>query len=358
MERVHRRRWTWQIGRIAGIAVYIHATFVLLLAWIAVVHVAAGHDLATTLRGFVLVAAVFAVVVVHELSHALVARRFGIPTRDITLYPIGGIARLERMPEKPAQELLVAIAGPLTNAVLAGAIFIGLELAGAGADGDPLSLGASFAVQLMWINILLGGFNLIPAFPMDGGRVLRALLSFWMTRSRATAVAARVGRAIAVVFALVGILWSPMLALIAVFVWITAGQENAIEQLKSSLHGLSVGDAMVGEFKTLPATVPVEIAVGLLASGFQHDFPIVDHDQIVGMLTRGDVLRGLQTGRTTPVGDLMHTSFPIAGWHEPLDAVLERMQDGTSVLVLRDERPVGLLDPAHVDDVLALHAPA
>jgi Zn-dependent protease/CBS domain-containing protein len=352
------RRWSWRIGRIAGIAIYIHATFVILLAWIAVSHLAAGYDLAMTGQGVLLVVCVFATVVVHELSHALVARRFGIATRDITLYPIGGIARLERMPEKPGQELLVAIAGPLTNGVLALAIFIGLRVAGEGAGGDPLTVGGSFALQLMWINVSLGVFNLVPAFPMDGGRVLRAALAFRMDRARATAVAARIGRGIAVVFGIVGLLWSPMLVLIAVFVWMTAGQEAAMEQLRSSLRGVSVGDAMVAEFRTLSPETPLDTAAKLLATGFQHDFPVVEDGRIIGVLTRPDILRGLATSpRDATVARVMHRAFPIAGSHEQLDSVLGRMPpDGSSVIVLHDENVVGILDPTHVGDVLAARA--
>lgn len=350
------RRWSWRIGSIAGIAIHIHATFILLLAWIALTHLVAGYDLTTTGQGLLLVACVFAAVVVHELSHALVARRFGIATRDITLYPIGGIARLERMPEKPGQELLVAIAGPLVNGVLALAIYVGLRIAAVRTGGDPLTVGGSFAAQLMWINISLGVFNLVPAFPMDGGRILRAALALRMDRARATVVAARIGRGIAVVFGIAGLLWSPMLVLIAVFVWMTAGQEAAVEQIRSSLRGVSVGNAMVAEFRTLPPDASLDVAADLFATGFQHDFPVVESGRIVGVLTREDVLRGLAAfPHGTAVARVMHRTFPIARSHEELDSVLGRMPpDGSSIIVLRDGDVVGILDPAHVRDVLAV----
>ena len=351
-----RRRWSWRLGSLAGISIYVHATFVLLLAWIAMAHVAAGHDLPLITQGLLLVVCVFTVVVLHELGHALVARRFGVTTRDITLYPIGGIARLERMPERPAQELLVALAGPAVNGVLALAIYLGLRLGKVGAGGDPLTIGASFLVQLMWINLSLGLFNLIPAFPMDGGRILRALLAFRMDRPRATAAAARVGRGIAVLFGIVGLVWSPMLAVIAVFVWMAAGQEATMVELKASLHGASVEDAMVGSVQAIPADTSLTYAASRLAAGFQHDFPVIADGRVVGVLTRADVLRGLATcPPDTAVAELMHRSFPVARPGERLDAVLDRLPpDGGPVVVMRDDALVGLLDPEHVSAVVAM----
>ncbi|HEX3764274.1 MAG TPA: site-2 protease family protein [Kofleriaceae bacterium] len=351
-----RPRWAWRLGRVAGISIYLHATFLLLLVWIAVSYLGAGRGVGTAAFGLLLVASVFATIVVHELGHALVARRFGITTRDIMLYPIGGMARLERMPERPQQELLVAVVGPLINGVIALAIYLGLRWSGTGTGGDPLTIGASFAVQLMWINLSLGAFNLLPAFPMDGGRILRAILAFWIDRSRATVVAARVGRGLAVVMAIAGLFWNPLLVLIAVFVWLAAGQEAAMEQLKTTLRGVPVSDAMVAGFDTLPADAPLELAAHRIASGFQHDFPVIDDGHIVGMLSRSDVRRGLAAvAPGTPVAEVMHRRFPTADAAEDLDAVLGRLPpDGSAVLVTDHDRPVGLLDPQHVEELLAM----
>jgi Zn-dependent protease/CBS domain-containing protein len=351
-----RPRWAWRLGRVAGISIYLHATFLLLLVWIAMSYLGAGQGAATAGLGLLLVASVFAAIVVHELGHALVARRFGIVTRDIMLYPIGGMARLERMPERPGQELLVAIVGPLINGAIALAIYLGLRLSGAGAGDNPLSIGGSFAVQLMWINLSLGAFNLLPAFPMDGGRILRALLAFRMDRPRATVVAARIGRGIAVAMGVAGLLWNPMLAVIAVFVWLAAGQEAAMEQLKTTLRGVSVADAMVSGFETLTADVPLAAAATRIASGFQHDFPVVDDGHIVGMLSRSDLRRGLAVASPdTPIGEVMHRRFPTADAGENLGAVLARLPaDGSAVLVIDHDHPVGLLDPRHIDELLAV----
>jgi Zn-dependent protease/predicted transcriptional regulator len=349
------RRWAWRLGSLAGISIYLHATFVLLLAWIAVSHLSAGHGLAMAGQGLLVIACVFAVVVLHELGHALVARRFGIATRDITLYPIGGVASLERMPERPGQELLVAIAGPAVNAVLALAIYLGLRIADVGSDGDPLTIGGSLAVQLLWINVSLALFNLVPAFPMDGGRILRAALVFKLDHARATVIAARIGRGIAVVMGMVGLLWSPMLAVIALFVWMSAGQEAMREQVKTTLRGVAVADAMVADFQTIASDASVDAAAARLATSFQHDFPVMEDGHVVGMLSRNDVLRGIALRRArAPVREVMHARFPVADAREELDDVLGRLPaDGSAVAVFEHDQLVGLLDPEHIDELLA-----
>ncbi|HEU0035618.1 MAG TPA: site-2 protease family protein [Kofleriaceae bacterium] len=351
------RRWSWKIGSLAGIAIYLHVTFVLLLAGIAVLHVAAGHDIAIAARGVLLIVAVFAVVVLHELGHALVARRYGVRTRDITLYPIGGIARLEGMPDRAWHELLVAVAGPAVNIAIAAALYLGLRTSGHPA-GAPLAVGGSFAVQLMWINLSLAVFNLLPAFPMDGGRILRALLSMWLTRDRATRLAARIGRAIAIGLGLVGALYSPTLLVIAVFVWIAGTQEAALEQLKTSMRGLTVRDAMIADFAMLPPTAPLDAVAERIATGYQHDFPVLDGTHVVGMVTRDDVARGLLAGtRDIPIANVMHRDLATARASEDLEAVVPRLpRDGSALLVIDGDTPVGLLDPAHLGELLQLRA--
>lgn len=352
------RPWSWKLGTIAGVPIYIHATFVLLLAWVALSHLGARHQLALAVYGLVLVASVFAIVVAHELGHVLVARRFGIPTHDITLYPIGGMSRLDHMPERPRRELLVAIAGPAVNVVLALAIYVALDLSGAGAAGDPLTVGGGFAVQLLWINLSLAAFNLLPAFPMDGGRVLRAALALWMPRDRATIVASHVARMLAVGIGVAGVLWSPLLAVIAIFVWMAAGQEARVERMKAALRGVSVGDAMVAQIDTLDPHTSLAIAARSALVGFQREFPVVDGARVVGVLTHGDVLRGLAMHRAElTVGDVMHDRFAVAAPDEGLATVLSRtLPGGSSVLVVDHDRLVGMLDPEHVSRLVAAHA--
>jgi Zn-dependent protease len=229
-------RWSWRLGRLAGISLYVHATFVLLLAWVALREWSYGP--AAVASSLVYIVALFAIVVLHELGHALTARRYGIRTRDIILLPIGGVARLERMPRDPRQELLVALAGPAVNVAIAIVLYAALRLTGAppAADlyaVDLLSSTRAFTFQLVIVNIMLAVFNLLPAFPMDGGRVLRAILAMRMSSyARATTIAARVGRALAVVLGAVGLFefQNPFWVLIALFVWAGAGSEAAAVQ--------------------------------------------------------------------------------------------------------------------------------
>ena len=226
-------RWSWRIGRIAGISISVHVTFLLILLWIVAEEYALGLR---AMAGSVLyMVALFTIVVMHELGHALTARRFGIVTRDIILLPIGGVARLERMPRNPRQELLVAIAGPAVNVALALALLAIVRLTGPLPaatlyDFDPLLSLRGFLYQLVFVNVVLALFNMLPAFPMDGGRVLRAVLAMRMSSyARATGIAARIGRMLALALAAAGLygLRNPFWVLIALFVWMAAGTEAA-----------------------------------------------------------------------------------------------------------------------------------
>src|SRR5688572_28514191 len=216
-------RGSWRLGRIAGIKVFVHWTFFLLIGWIFAMHLMTGRGVASAAMGVVFILVLFACVLLHELGHALAARRYGIATRDITLLPIGGVARLERIPRNPTHELVVALAGPAVNVVIAFLIFVGLLAVNRGPISTQfLELQGGFFVQLLAVNIFLVLFNMIPAFPMDGGRVLRALLARRLHYARATAFAARVGQVIAVVLGVLGlfVLGNPMLLLVALFVFL------------------------------------------------------------------------------------------------------------------------------------------
>src|SRR6266508_2328041 len=183
-------RWQWKLGRFAGIDVYIHATFLLLIGWVGYSYWQQSQQWSEVLKGILFILALFLCVVLHEYGHALTARKYGIRTRDITLYPIGGVARLERMPDKPIEELWVALMGPAVNLVIAAVLFTILYLSGSRPPMTDLTItSGSFPARLMTVNISLVLFNLIPAFPMDGGRVLRALLAMRLEYVRATQVA-------------------------------------------------------------------------------------------------------------------------------------------------------------------------
>src|SRR5438132_2455336 len=232
------RNWSLRLARIAGIDVYVHATFFLVIAWIALVYWNERHDFAAVVDGVGYILTLFACVMLHEFGHALTAARYGIRTRDITLLPIGGVARLERMPDVPVQELWVALAGPAVNVVIALLLFGWLRISGSWETVERVGVATGgFLERIMIANVALVGFNLLPAFPMDGGRALRALLAMRMEYTRATSRAAVVGQGMAIVFALIGLMGNPILVLIALFVWIGAGRGARMTQTKCELAG-------------------------------------------------------------------------------------------------------------------------
>jgi Zn-dependent protease len=347
-------RWAWKIGTIAGIAVYMHATFPLLLVWAGFSSYSLRHNSNDAWVGIAFVVVIFGIIVLHELGHALTARRYGIRTRDITLLPIGGVARLERMPDEPREELLVALAGPAVNVVLAGVFFLGKHVV----DLTQTSfIGGSFLKNLMWANVFLAVFNLIPAFPMDGGRVLRALLASRMNYVRATNIAAKIGQGLAFAFGLIGLFQNPFWVLLALFVYVGAGQEARTVQIKSALSGTLVGDVMITDFRTLSPHQSLSLAVEHLLAGYQHDFPVVEQGQLIGLLTRSALVTGLaQRGVNAPVGDVMQHEYASATPGEPAEAILPRLREGDvrTVPVVENGRMVGMLTSENLGEYLAV----
>ncbi len=351
-------KWSWRFGSIAGIALYVHATFVILIAWVAASHWIRDRNAAAVIAGVGFILALFACIVLHELGHALTARRYGIQTRDITLLPIGGVARLERMPEEPLQELWVALAGPAVNAIIAGGLYGWLALTNALEPLSRLTLTQGpFLERLMAVNVFIVAFNLLPAFPMDGGRVLRALLATRLDYTRATQLAASLGQGMALVFGFLGLLGNPFLLFIAFFVWIGAGQEASMAQIRSALGGLPVSRAMITDFRTLTVTDPLRVAVDHLLSGTQQDFPVLGDDRVVGVLLRSDLLSALaRSGPETAVEEIMRREFETADSHEVLEVAFGRMQQSEcrTLPVLHAGRLVGLLTPDNIGEFVAV----
>lgn len=350
--------WSWKIGRIAGIDVYVHPTFLILLAWVGLAHYLEHGDLSEAIGGIAFILALFGVVVLHELGHALTARRYGIKTRDITLLPIGGVARLERIPEVPSQELLVALAGPAVNVVIAAAIYAGLTLAqGLSPTLEVPRVGGGFLQQMFWVNVMLVVFNMVPAFPMDGGRVFRALLAMRMDYVRATQTAVGIGQAIAMLFGLLGLSVNPLLIFIALFVWLAGAQEAGLVVVRSALAGVPVMRVMIADFRTLRPDDPLSVAVGYVLEGFQQDFPVVRGDRPVGILTRTDLAAALgRFGAETPVGEVMQTEFVTAHPREMVQTAFDRLQ-GTqcrTLPVVIDGHLVGLLTAENLAEVLMI----
>ena len=350
--------WSWRIGRIAGIDLYVHPTFLLLLMWVALAHYFAHRSRAEALYGLGFILALFGIVVLHELGHALTARRYGIRTRDITLLPIGGVARLERIPEVPSQELAVALAGPAVNVVMAAAIYLGLVLGqGLAPDGQVLRVGGGFVQQLFWVNVSLVVFNMVPAFPMDGGRVLRALLAMRLDYVRATQMAASIGQAIALVFGLLGLFFNPFLIFIALFVWLAGAQEAGFVEMRSALGVIPVMRAMITDFRTLQPDDPLAQAVEHLLAGFQQDFPVVEDGRLVGVLTRNDLAAALGATAPRPVSATscsMTSSPPTRERCSKPPSPGSRTATARTLPVVKDGRLLGLLTADHLAEVLMI----
>lgn len=354
--------WSWNIGRIAGIRVYLHWTFLLLVIWIFTSYVARGESVAAAVAGVGFILAIFGCIVLHELGHSLAARRYGIETRDITLLPIGGVARLQRMPDQPLQELVVAAAGPAVNIVIAAVIAVVLTaLYGPGALAvDPLGEGQFFQ-KLMAVNLFLVLFNLLPAFPMDGGRMLRALLAISMPYQRATHIAASVGQFLAILFAFAGLFWlgNPFLLFIAIFVYLGAGAEARLTEVRSLLRDVPVRDAMITRFQTLAPDDPLQRAIDELLAGWQTDFPVVDQGEYLGMVRRADLVTAIERdGPTSPVSTVMQTDCPSLTHRDLLERVMEDIQGGscTTLPVLENGRLVGLLTNQNLGELMMVRS--
>ncbi len=322
-------KWSWKITRLAGIDVYIHATFFILIAWIALSVWLVGGTLSAFITSIIFITLLFTCVVLHELGHALAARHYGIQTRHITLLPIGGVAMLEKMPDNPKQEIIVSLAGPAVNLVIVAILYLWLIISHRLIPVDLVALtSGTFLEKLILVNIILAVFNLLPAFPMDGGRVLRATLAMRMNRNRATQIAASVGKGMAFLLGFIGLLYNPFLVFIALFVWIGASAEAGMEKVKSTLSGMNVGQAMLTDFQILAPDEYLGRAIELTMAGSQKEFPVLDDGVVVGVLTQTDMLKGLQTrGKQALVHDWMDREVENADIDESLESVLERLQD-------------------------------
>jgi Zn-dependent protease len=346
-----------KIGSVAGIGIFLHWTFLLLVAAIFAFYYVQSQSIGAALAGIGLILAVFVCVVLHELGHALTARRFGVGTRSITLYPIGGLARLQRIPSEPMKEFWIAVGGPAVNLVIAavlGAVLLAID--GSFAPDVLRSPGSHTLASLMWINLALAGFNLLPAFPMDGGRVLRALLALRQDYTQATQTAANVGQGMAILFGLFGLIsFNPILLFIALFVYVGAQQESQQAVYRAFTEGTPVRQAMVTRFATLDVDDTLDDAVDELLAGTDHDFPVVRDGEIVGLLRRKQLIQALSAhDRDTPVGDVADQDFFTTEPGAPLDEAFRQMNEAScsTVPVVQGGRLVGLLTLENVGELI------
>lgn len=319
-------RWSLSLGRLFGIEFRIHLTFLVLLLLVFVAGLSQkGMEAALTGVGFI--CAVFACVLIHELGHSLIARRFGKEAKSITLLPIGGVSTMEEMPEKPSQEITMSVVGPFINLAIAGILYlaVGWWAGVALPDLYPGSASAFFA-SLIGVNIMLAVFNLIPAFPMDGGRVLRGVLALNMEYVQATSIAVSVGQAISVLFMLFGIFFNLWIALIGFFLYIGAGGEKQQVMLRSALRRIPASEAMATDICSLRPDEVLARTLEHVYHGCQEDFPVVGERGIEGILTRDRILAAIhEKGIQVPVSEVMDRSFLSFGPETPLDEVYGRL---------------------------------
>lgn len=352
---------TLKLGKLAGIDLFIHWTFSLLIVFIVFTSFRNGYNLVQTLWTILFILCIFITVVMHELGHAFAAKNYGIKTKDIILLPIGGLARLEKLPEKPIEELVVAFAGPLVNIVLA--LMTGFFVT---VPEDPAALsaqlsggvnGANFLLNFFIVNLALAIFNLIPAFPMDGGRVLRALLSFKFKRHIATIIAARIGQILAIGFIFLGFFSNPFLIFIGLFVIMGAQMEAEYTESKYFLKGYKVRDVIMKQYETIDADEPLKTAITLLLDSQSKIFLITEKKEPVGTLNRDQIIMALsQHGENILIRDAMNKNLIFLEVETLLEDIFELVYHNKSnlMLVMENNKLIGTLDTENLIEFLLI----
>ena len=342
---------SFKLGKVAGIGLFIHWTFSFLLLFIIYSNYKAGHDAKQIMWSILFILSIFVTVLMHELGHALAAKKYNINTKDITLLPIGGLARLEKIPEKPSEELVVAFAGPLVNIALAGIIglFITIpnnpEVLIAQLSGGINS--SNFLLNFFLVNFWLALFNLIPAFPMDGGRVLRALLAYKLERNLATKIAARIGQFIATGFIILGIFINPFLIVIGIFVIMAAQIETNYTESKYRLKGYKVRDVVMTKYLTIESDETLAKAVKLLLDSQSRDFLVTQNSQPIGTLNRDGIIKALsEKGDNVTISSIMNTTLISLEADSLLEDAFELIYKNKSslLLVVENGKLIGTLD--------------
>ncbi len=353
---------SFKLGKIDDISVYIHWTFSLLLLFIVYVNYKAGQNTTQILWSLLFIACIFLTVFLHELGHALTAKKFGIKTKDLTLLPIGGLARLERSPEKPSEELMVAFAGPLVNIVLAigTGLFISLpntseEMLVQLANGVNAN---NFFLNFYLVNIVLAIFNLIPAFPMDGGRVLRALLSYKLERHVATKIAARIGQILAVGFIFLGFFANPFLIFIGLFVFMGAQIESEYTESKYMLKGYKVRDVLMKQYPTIDYNETLETAVKLMLDSQNKHFLVTQNGIPMGTLNREQIIEGLsKKEEEAELPSIIDKNLILLQADSLLEDVFELVykHKSTLMLVMENNQLIGTLDTENLLEFILIN---
>lgn len=349
-------RWSFTLGTFGGTAVRIHVTLLLFLAWIGMAAWQRGGAEAAW-QSVLFISAIFLCVVLHEFGHILTARQFGVVSPEVTLLPIGGVADMETMPQKPWQELLVAIAGPAVNVAIAGILLAASGAFNFHSAAEIANPSVSMVERLAATNIFLAIFNMIPAFPMDGGRVLRAALATWLGQAKATRIAAAVGQAFALMLGFAGLFGNPMLLLIALFVFMAAAGEAQMTTMAEAARGLPAVDAMETRIATISRGASVSEAIDILLATSQDDFPVVDPaGRPAGLLSRAEIVDALRdSDPAAPVAPFARKEMTVIGAHETIDKALPSLNGGDPVGVVDAEgRLVGLLTRQSLAEIMMI----
>ena len=351
-----------KLGKIAGIGLFVHWTFSLLILFIVYTNYKAGQNSIQILWSVLFILCIFLTVFMHELGHALTAKKFGIKTKDITLLPIGGVAQLERLPEKPSEELMVAFAGPMVNIILAllTSLFISLpntseEMVAELENGVNAG---NFFLNFYLVNIILAFFNLIPAFPMDGGRVLRALLSYKLERHQATKIAARIGQALAIGFVLLGFYSNPFLIFIGIFVFMGAQIESEYTESKYMLKGYKVRDVLMKQYPTIDYNETLETAVKIMLDSQNKHFLVTENDIPMGTLNREQIIAALAKKEgETRLSSIMDRELILLQADDLLEDIFELVykNKSTLMLVIDDNQLIGTLDTENLLEFILIN---
>lgn len=351
------------LGRVSGIKIKVHWTFFFLIIWIIFDELKRGGTTDSILFNIAFVFAVFLCVVLHELGHALTAKRFGIVTKKITLLPIGGMASFDKMPESPKQELLVVIAGPLVNLIIAVLLYfiVPVQELFNQSFTDAYDIFKSFTLQnflfyLFIVNVGLIVFNLIPAFPMDGGRILRALLAMKINRVKATQIASSIGQFIAVIFLLIGFLYNPFLIFIALFIFLGAYGENQMVQQLALLKGHIVEEAMLLNITTFKPNDSIDLVVNKIISGSENNFVVLENKKVEGLLFHKDIIDN--SNKNSLVKDVMRTKFKTVQSTDSLEKVYNFIyrENDSFFPVLEKDKLVGAIDHTNLNEYMMLQA--
>ncbi len=336
----------YPIGKLFGIPIKVHITFIFLLLFMSIMISHAGADI-SFLYGMFIIVLIFLCVVLHEVSHSLVAKHFGINVRDIILLPIGGVAQIEEMPEDPKEEILIAIAGPLLSLTLS-AIFLILSILVYGKSKIEIDIfSKNILMTLFTINLVLGIFNIFPAFPMDGGRVLRGVLALFMNHLKATKIAVSIGQLFAIFFIFFGIFYNWWLILIGFFIYLGASSEEKMAEIRASIQGIPVRNAMLTNFTVLRPNQCLGDAIDKIIHTFQDNFPILDGDKVIGILTKQKLFKAIQENPIdTPIEEVVDKEYVTIHPDMPMSVLLKHFMEGNIpiILVMENDKLVGIIN--------------